>query len=45
MGEATGTAAAAAAKRGVRVTEIDVDALRRRLHDNGVLVPGIDDVR
>lgn len=45
MGEAAGTAAAAAAKQGVRVTEIDVDALRRRLHDNGVLVPGIDDVR
>ena len=44
MGEAAGTAAAAAAKRGVRVTEIDVDALRRRLHDNGVLVPGIDNV-
>lgn len=40
MGEAAGTAAALACASGVSVDRLDPNALRKRLHDGGAIVPG-----
>ena len=42
MGEAAGTAAAMACEVGVSVSRLNTDALRRRLYENGAIVPGYE---
>jgi len=42
MGEAAGTAAAICVKDGVDADKIDIQKLRKTLHDNGAMVPGME---
>ncbi len=43
MGEAVGTAAALAIGQGVAPSSLPMDALKRRLHEQGAIVPGLSD--